>query len=160
MEEFYQKISYFLEKHGFLKKTVLFFTKYFPYFVLIVYPCLLFYLLITKNSMLIHATLKPLVAFLFVTILRKIIHRPRPFEIFSIEPLISHKSGESFPSRHCVSAFIIAFVCFYANNIFGILMCIIALLLSIGRILCGVHFISDVLCSFFIAGIIFIVKIF
>lgn len=69
----------------------------------------------------------------------------------NIQPLIGHKHGESFPSRHTVSAFIIALVCLPVNLYLGVFALIVASMMSLCRILAGVHYISDVLVSVIIA---------
>ena len=86
-----------------------------------------------------------------LTIFRKIVNRPRPYDHMDIKPLKGHKHGESFPSRHSVSACIIALICFYANTYIGIFACIIAIIVSLTRIFSGVHHISDVFAAIIIA---------
>ena len=77
----------------------------------------------------------------------------------NIEPLIKHKHGESFPSRHTVSAFAIAFACLHIYLPLGIIMTILAIIVSSSRILCGVHYISDVISAIIIAFIIGFISI-
>ena len=101
--------------------------------------------------------IKPLSSFLIVTLIRKLYNRPRPCMTFNIEPLVGHKTGESFPSRHTVSAFAIAFALLKINIHLGIIALIIACIVGLSRIICAVHFISDVLCGFLIALIIYLV---
>ena len=147
MEQFYQTTLDYIRKHPQLKKSVIFMTQYFPYITFCLYPCVLVYLYLNKSPYLSAAIYKPLGAFLFVTIFRKLINRPRPYDCMNIEPLVGHKHGESFPSRHTLSAFIIALICFYANIYVGIFALIVA----------GVHFISDVLAGIVIAIVFFII---
>ena len=149
MEQFYQTTLDYIRKHPQLKKSVIFMTQYFPYITV--------YLYLNKSPYLSAAIYKPLGAFLFVTIFRKLINRPRPYDCMNIEPLVGHKHGESFPSRHTLSAFIIALICFYANIYVGIFALIVAMILSGCRILAGVHFISDVLAGIVIAIVFFII---
>lgn len=143
-----------------LEKTIVFITQYFPYITFCLYPCVLIYLFISQSSLLIEMIMKPLIAFMFVTVLRKIINRPRPYENMNLQSLVGHKSGESFPSRHAVSAIIIALMCFQLNFYLGVFALIIAILICASRILAGVHHISDVLVSIVIAVIIYLIKIF
>lgn len=63
-------------------------------------------------------------------------------------------SGESMPSRHTASAFIIAITVFYFNRYLGIVAIIIATLIALSRVLAGVHFIRDVLAGLLISAII------
>ena len=120
------------------------FTRYIPIITFIVYSILLVYLLYTQNTLLAKTLYKPLASFLIVTLLRKVINRKRPYEAMAIDPLIEHKQGESFPSRHTVSAFAIALACLQVNSLLGTIMLILAFVVSCSRILSGVHYISDV----------------
>ena len=151
METIYQSMLHNIRKYPRLQIIIIGFTRYIPIITFIVYPSLVIYLLYTKNNLLIETIWKPLTSFLIVTIFRKIINRKRPYEIMDINPLVKHKQGESFPSRHTVSAFAIAFVCLQVNLSLGITMLVLAVIVSSSRILCGVHYISDVLSAIIIA---------
>lgn len=151
METIYQSMLHNIRKYPRLQIIIIGFTRYIPIITFIVYPSLVIYLLYTKNNLLIETIWKPLTSFLIVTIFRKIINRKRPYETMDINPLVKHKQGESFPSRHTVSAFAIAFVCLQVNLSLGITMLILAIIVSSSRILCGVHYISDVLSAIIIA---------
>ena len=154
METIYQSMLQNIRKSQNLQKIIIGFTRYIPIITLIIYPSLIIYLLYTKNNLLLETIWKPLTSFLVVTIFRKIINRKRPYESMGINPLVKHKQGESFPSRHTVSAFAIAFACLKVSLSFGIIMLILAIIVSGSRILCGVHYISDVLSAIFIAFLI------
>ena len=117
------------------------------------YIIFLLYTLITKNLNITKCILIPIFIFVVITILRKLINRKRPFEILNIKPIINHKNGNSMPSRHTSSAFSIALIIFFNNQIWGIICIIIALLVAITRVLTYVHYISDVLIAFLISFI-------
>ncbi|WP_027089220.1 phosphatase PAP2 family protein [Thomasclavelia saccharogumia] len=151
MELFYQNMLQQIRNHPILENTIISFTKYIPIITFIIYPSILIYLFITKNTLLFTTIIKPLASFVIVTIFRKIINRKRPYEAMNIEPLLTHKAGESFPSRHTVSAFAIALACLNVYLPLGIIMLILAFIVSFSRILCGVHYISDVICAILIA---------
>lgn len=154
MELFYQKMLRAVRRYPLIKSLIISFTKYIPIITLIIYPCVLLYLLITNNDLFLSTLVKPLLSFLIVTVIRKVINRQRPYETMKIEPLLMHKLGESFPSRHTVSAFAIALACLPVSLTLGIIMLILAFIVSLSRILCGVHFISDVISAILIAFII------
>lgn len=154
METIYQSMLQNIRKSQNLQKIIIGFTRYIPIITFIIYPSLIIYLLYTKNNLLLETIWKPLTSFLVVTIFRKIINRKRPYESMDINPLVKHKQGESFPSRHTVSAFAIAFACLKVSLPFGIIMLILAIIVSGSRILCGVHYISDVLSAIFVAFLI------
>ena len=72
-----------------------------------------------------------------------------------IHPLIvKNKKGQSFPSRHTVSAVIIAMSVFYINKIWGIIMFAVATFVGVLRILAGVHYVKDVLTGI-VMGVLF-----
>jgi len=157
VEQFYQNMLSFIRQHPHIKRNILFITHYFSYITFCLYSCTLIYLYIAKSPFLFESIWKPLTAFLIVTIFRKIINRLRPYDVYNIVPLVEHKHGESFPSRHTVSAFIIAFICLHVHFYLGIFALLIATIISVSRILCGVHYISDVIVSVIIAVMIYFI---
>ncbi len=157
MEKFYHTLSDYIHQNPLLENVTIQVCHYFPYITFGIYPCVLVYLFLIKSPLLFITIIKPLSAFLLVTIFRKIINRKRPYESMTIKPLLEHKKGESFPSRHTVSAFIISLVCFNVNIYLGIFTFIIAIIISVSRILAGVHYISDVLVSIIIAFVIYFI---
>lgn len=153
MTSFYQTILTAIRKHH-LEKPIIFISKITPYIIATIYGCTLIYLLFTTREIPFLTIFKPVVAFLLVTIIRKIYDRPRPTMTMNIKPLIDHKKGESFPSRHTVSAFSIALALYPINTVLGYIALIIALIVAATRILCGLHHISDVLAAIMISCII------
>lgn len=95
----------------------------------------------------------PLCAFIFTTVLRNVINRPRPFDMLDITPFLEHKSGKSFPSRHTVSGMIMSFAILTVNIPLGLLALIFSLILAISRIMAGVHYPSDILGAFGVSAI-------
>ena len=151
MESLYQHMLQLIRHYPLLKNIIISFTKYIPIIIFIIYPSILIYLFITNNPLLFSTIIKTLTSFVIVTIFRKIVNRKRPYETMNIDPLLIHKSGESFPSRHTVSAFAIALACVNIYLPLGIIMMFLAFVVSFSRILCGVHYISDVICAILIA---------
>ena len=72
--------------------------------------------------------------------------RSRPFASLGIEALIgtSHLN-KSFPSDHTAVAFSIAMAVFLKNKKIGAILLVLALFVSIGRMLSRVHYLSDVI---------------
>lgn len=151
MELFYQNMLSKIRTYPLLEKIIINLAKYLPYIMFITYPLLIIYCYLTKQELLLVTILKPLSAFLLVTIIRKIINRKRPYEAMNIKPLRGHKQGESFPSRHSVSAMAIALAAYTIYCPLGIILLIIALIICLSRILCGVHYFSDVITAIIIA---------
>lgn len=159
METFYQTTLTYIHSHSNLKKIIIILARYAPIITFIVYPSLIIYLFFANSPLLLETILRPLSAFILVTLIRKIINRKRPYETMDIIPLSKHKQGESFPSRHTVSAFTIAFACLNVNVTLGGFMIILAIIIACTRILCGVHYLSDVISAIVIALIIALIKI-
>lgn len=94
------------------------------------------------------------VPFLAVTVIRKAINAPRPYEIYDFYgEAPKKKRGHSFPSRHAYSAFAIGtFLCFESPLLGGILL-LFALGMCTARVLLGIHFIRDVLTGALVGAV-------
>lgn len=91
----------------------------------------------------------PAVGFVLLTIVRKWINQPRPYEAWEIVPLLDKdSSGNSMPSRHVFSATIISMACLHANLPVGLVLLITSALLGLVRVLGGVHYPKDVLVGY------------
>lgn len=144
LRNFYQKIHDFFSK-GIKFKILKFVYKKIPMFMAASYLILLGYLAITWDKKLILSVLVPGFIFLSVTLFRKLFNFPRPYEKNGLPPLIQKdKKGQSFPSRHCASAFAVAGAFLYISIYTGIIYAVLAVLVSLSRIFAGVHFVRDV----------------
>lgn len=122
--------------------------------VYVAYPCLLAWLGYAAATgatgaagMLLRAALVPGISFVLVTVLRKVINAPRPYEVFDAAPIIPKDTrGNSFPSRHAFSIFIIAmtFCACCPLAWAGPVMMAAGVLLAVIRVVSGVHFPCDV----------------
>ena len=111
-----------------------------------------------KGLLLYRSILIPGVSFVIVSVYRKLLSAPRPYEVYGFTPVLKKDTkGKSFPSRHVFSIFIVAFTVFQAFPVVGAVICVLGFLLAIIRVVGGVHFIKDVVAGFFMALIISIV---
>lgn len=91
----------------------------------------------------------PAVGFVLLTIVRKWINQPRPYETWGIVPLLDKdSSGNSMPSRHVFSATIISMACLHASLPAGLVLLFSSALLGLVRVLGGVHYPKDVLVGY------------
>ena len=101
----------------------------------------------------------PASGFVILSLLRKKINAPRPYEVWEIVPLLDRDSpGQSMPSRHVFSATIISMACLHASLTMGMICLTLSALLGLVRVLGGVHFPKDVLVGYICAlvwGVIF-----
>ena len=91
----------------------------------------------------------PASGFVILSLLRKKINAPRPYEIWEIVLLLDRDSpGQSMPSRHVFSASIISMACLYASLSLGVILLVFSALLGLVRVLGGVHFPKDVVVGY------------
>ena len=87
------------------------------------------------------------------TALRAALNRPRPTVVLGLPPLLNkEKKGESFPSRHVLSAAVITAVFFYTAPPLGPVLAAITLLIALVRVIGGVHFVKDVAAGALLGG--------
>lgn len=116
--------------------------------VFMVYPLYIVVLYAEKNPEFLKAILVPGISFVLVTMFRKLINVPRPYEKFDVPPVIEKDTkGKSFPSRHVFSVFIIAVTIFYSHPGPGILIGLIGVGMALIRVYGGVHEPRDVIAG-------------
>ena len=94
----------------------------------------------------------PASGFVILSLLRKKINAPRPYEEWDIKPLLDRDSpGQSMPSRHVFSATIISMACLHASLTMGMICLTLSAFLGLVRVLGGVHFPKDVVVGYICA---------
>ena len=122
------------------------------------YPVLLVYLFFfgkfSSYFSFEKALFVPAVSFVLLSVFRKLVNRPRPYEKFDVPPVIKKDTkGHSFPSRHVFSATMIAmtFLLMSPWSWLGMIFLIVSVVLAVVRVVSGVHFISDVIAGMLVA---------
>ena len=91
----------------------------------------------------------PASGFVMLSLLRKKLNAPRPYEVWEIIPLLDRDSpGQSMPSRHVFSASIISMACLHASLSVGLILLILSAILGLVRVLGGVHYPKDVVVGY------------
>ena len=91
----------------------------------------------------------PASGFVILSLLRKKLNAPRPYEVWEIVPLLDRDSpGQSMPSRHVFSATIISMACLHASLSVGVILLILSVFLGLVRVLGGVHYPKDVVVGY------------
>ena len=91
----------------------------------------------------------PASGFVILSLLRKKINAPRPYEVWEIIPLLDRDSpGQSMPSRHVFSATIISMACLHASLTMGMICLTLSAFLGLVRVLGGVHYPKDVVVGY------------
>lgn len=163
-EELYEKITKNYRKKPALVKLLKVFNILCTVVGFVAYPVLVAMLCFNSNMGVVFYIVIPALAFVILSLFRKKLNAPRPYEALNIDPLIvKTKKGSSFPSRHVFSIFVIA-GCWFGVNIyvaFAIVLC--GIILAYIRVVGGIHFPKDVfagtiigLCSGLIATILYL----
>ncbi len=88
------------------------------------------------------------VSFALVSLARRLIDAPRPYDVLEIEPLIARGgAGEGFPSRHVFSCFLIATLWLAWLPAVGAILYVLGLVVALTRVVGGVHYPRDVLAG-------------
>ena len=157
--EHYHALHSWMDAHPTAKRCVVALDRWLPLIPFVCYPVLLcllnvrlFRLLgsqrqaaLDLTAVIARTVFVPGLTFWGGTILRDRLNLPRPYEQPGFEPL-RHKEtrGHSFPSRHALSASVLAMVWMYFYPKAGWAMVGITVLICVGRVLTGVHHIRDV----------------
>ncbi len=83
--------------------------------------------------------------FFFGEILKRIIARPRPFELHGVTQIFPYDAGLSFPSGHMSFFFALSMVVFFYNKRAGIVLFAGSFLMGLARIFVGIHYPLDIL---------------
>jgi len=145
---FFNAISGLAGKSSLLDFLGIFFASYLGYFLILVF---IIFLVLERTwqkrfyQFALGALSVILARGLVVEIIRFFYHRPRPGVVLSIETLIDTPEAFSFPSGHAAVFFALAMAVYYMNKRLGLWFLIGAALISLARVLVGVHWSSDVL---------------
>lgn len=145
-QEHYIKISDFFRSFSWGEKLVVQVNNWLTRIIYISFIALFISLGFQKDERFIRVVLVCGISFVIVTIFRMICNTDRPYTIYDFEPLIAkEKKGESMPSRHVFSAFVIAMAFLYTYPWISIPIFAISIVMAIGRVIGGVHFPKDVI---------------
>ena len=161
--ERYQKILRWMEAHPTTKRLVLFLNRWLPAVPFVCYPLLIVLLNLQLFRLLqaganraaldfmqaiARAILVPGLVFVGGTLLRAKLNFSRPYEQPGFTPLVEKETkGRSFPSRHALSAAVLAAAWLYFYPVVGGIMIAVTLAICVLRVLAGVHFPRDVLAG-------------
>jgi len=92
-----------------------------------------------------------IVRFPLVLLIQLFINRPRPFVVDShIVNVLGHHSTGSFPSGHASFFFPLAVALFIFDKRLGSILFLFISLMGFARIVCGVHWLTDILAGAFL----------
>ena len=160
-QEWYDHIAGKIENKPFLLSLLRTFNRFMTVVMPMIYLTLLAitYLQQGLGKQVLIYVFVPASGFVILSLLRKKINAPRPYEEWTIKPLLDRDSpGQSMPSRHVFSATIISMACLHTSLTIGMTCLILSAFLGLVRVLGGVHFPKDVVVGYICAlvwGVIF-----
>ena len=136
----------FAGKSPITDRIFIFLADYLPYVLGLVFLILLFRTSMNLRWRLIITTAVSafFARFIITEIIRFLYHRPRPFSVWHVTQLVSENKW-SFPSGHAVFFFAVAASIYIYNKKWGILFYIAAFLISVARVVAGVHYPTDII---------------
>ena len=160
-QEWYAHIAANIKNKPFLLSLLRTFNRFMTVVVPIVYLTLLTTIYFREGfgKQVLMYVFIPASGFVILSFLRKKINASRPYEEWTIKPLLDRDSpGQSMPSRHVFSATIISMACFHASLSVGVILLVLSAFLGLVRVLGGVHYPKDVVVGYMCAlvwGVIF-----
>lgn len=129
-------------------RVVVFCASYLPYLLVAFFLALLFlshYEKREKLRILLVVGISSVIARFGITeLIRLFYHRPRPFLALPVHQLLTDTSW-SFPSGHATFFFAMATAIALYNKKWGIVFFIATILVTVGRVIAGVHYPSDII---------------
>ena len=150
-QEWYDHVAGNLENKPFLLSLLRAFNRFMTVVMPIIYLTLLAttYLQEGLGEQALIYVFVPASGFVILSLLRKKINAPRPYEEWGIKPLLDRDSpGQSMPSRHVFSATIISMACLHASLSVGVILLVLSALLGLVRVSGGVHYLKDVVVGY------------
>ena len=150
-QEWYDHIAGKIENKPFLLRLLRTFNRFMTVVMPIVYLTLLVatYLQEGLGKQVWMYVFIPASGFVILSLLRKKLNAPRPYEVWEIVPLLDRDSpGQSMPSRHVFSATIISMACLHASLSVGLILLVLSALLGLVRVSGGVHYPKDVVVGY------------
>lgn len=155
MKIFYVGLNEFMWNHPFIKSCTHFAARFCPYMVGIFYMLFLLKIFLDRPHNLLILAAEPIAVLAITTILRIVINRKRPSEKYNLEPIDgSKKIGHSFPSIHVAFSLSIALAVLRYGPNMGLLLSALAIIITVTRLLSGVHYSTDIIASVIIAIVI------
>lgn len=137
------------------KNPIMLFSQFFDnQLIFLIFALILFY---KNKKMFLKFTIILILVSIYVLLLKYLVSRPRPFTMFNLNSLDHLVKNASFPSGHTTFSFLFAFFTQknYSKNLMKVFIWILAILISLSRIVILAHYVSDVLFSFIFLLIIY-----
>lgn len=146
--DFYKTISQPFRNSHLASKALPLLSKSLVYATAIAFAGIALWLAVHADIRVVRYLIVCALSFILATMLRKKLNKPRPYQLYNIDPLIAKNTqGKSFPSRHVFSATVISCAFWWLSPVAGIIGFLVVALLAAIRVVGGVHFPKDVIAG-------------
>lgn len=149
--EHYEACAAFIQKTPARRRFFIGADRYLAWVTASLYALMLLFVWRHRREWLADALWIPAAVLVSVTLLRLLFRQPRPFERLHFEPIVAHRGGASFPSRHAASSAAIACLGWMLWWPFGIVASLVAVAVSTLRVVLGIHQPKDVIAGVLLA---------
>ncbi|MCI8957467.1 MAG: phosphatase PAP2 family protein [Eubacterium sp.] len=147
-QETYIKITEKIRSTHYGERIIVFINRLLTDIVYIAFLALLVYLALHRDKDIIKIVIVTGISFVLVSIIRHFINAERPYTKYEFIPLVQkEKKGDSMPSRHVFSAFVIGMAFMYIHIVLGTIILFIGCFMAVIRVIVGVHFPRDVIAG-------------
>lgn len=114
----------------------------------VAFAVLVIYSYIEEPMAALKIAVSALIPYIIVSVMRRLIKAPRPYELYAFyQKPPKSKQGQSFPSRHVFSAFVIATLSYTVSVWMLVALSVLGMCLAASRVLLGIHFVRDVVAG-------------
>lgn len=147
---FYQQLTDPFRSRPRIVKGMAYFNRGMTVFMPLVYGLVLIDAFLMESwKGLLACFLLPAIGFGLLSAIRKWLNQARPYEKWSIQPLLAKDtSGKSMPSRHVFSATVISMCLLYFFWLTGLICLLLSAGLALVRVIGGVHYPKDVVIGY------------
>ena|SRR3989344_6801276 len=135
-------------RSDFFDNLIIFCGEYLPYFLILVFAALIFFSSRAPREKFYIFSVSLASAVVareaFAEIIRSLYHRPRPFLTLEVNQLFTN-DGWAFPSGHATFFFALATALYFYDKKWGYWFFAGAFLVSISRVIAGIHYPGDIL---------------
>lgn len=148
-EQLFHLLNGFVGQSPFLDGTFVFLAKYLPYALIVILLVLVFFSQYSNRKkleiLLVTGVSGAIARFGATELIRFFYPRPRPFVTFpEIHRLLTENSS-SFPSGHATFFFAFSTAVYFYNKKWGIFFFVATILMTVSRVIAGIHYPSDIL---------------
>lgn len=147
-QETYIKISDCVRRFKYGEQTVRYINLFMTRVIYVAFIVMLITLAFQRDERIVRIVLTTGISFVLVSLFRHVFNSDRPYTKYDFEPIVKkEKTGESMPSRHVFSAFVIGMAFLYVKPWLGVTVLALGAVMGFGRVVAGVHFPKDVIAG-------------